>query len=1064
MFKKLLIALSLLVFFSLPSSVSAFKPDTYVTISNPVRGFESWTDPKQHPLDLPKFQYQESTHSAMPVTWLLRYDAVLDATISGFFKNLSVKDENQFLGAFLEVTPWLAKDAGVIYPEGYSIFNSHRVFLSGYTQSDRLLLIDTFMSTFFEKFGYYPKSVSAWHLDSYSLEYLQSKYSVLTAMNCDEQYAMDGYRLWGGYIGSPYFPDKNNSLIPASNRKNRVNLAMVRWAQRDFGNFYGDGSASLYSVQVNDYTAVGQTTKYFDKLLSLYGPNDFNEFTYVNIGLENGYSLSLYKQEIKNVYKSLKTNEGKLNINLISLADFGTWMLARYPESSPVNFYRTPDIAEANDEETYWYQSPFYRIGLKSENGQTKIIDFRVYNREVYENHYATPNQDSKLYEEIPAIIDTVKKPGTEIILDIDLQSFKTVYDKQWDLWQISLQNGDTKITFYPEYVTFTNISVPEINLDDLKISTKNSETTWKASPHTPLKDYKKYSWVFWVALLLMVVKTINTLIKKGKPKPPASLLLGILFILIISITVFRSGQIFPFGLGFFGPNGHDAIFHLSLIEKFSQSPLDFSHPQYAGAKLTNYHFVFDYLAGILSLITKIPPTTLNFVILPLILGAAIVFLLEKLLTKWHYSKLEKGLSFFFVFLSGSFGFIPKIISGQNLLSGESAFWANQSASLFLNPPFALSLVFLIMFLLSISSKERPHKSHFIKTVLIGAVLSQTKIYAFILLCISLLLTRQFSLMFGVGLLGTAFSLPFSSFTGSPFIFEPLWFTKSLFASGDRFYWPKLVSAWQSYEATGNFPKLFAINIFATTSFIIGNLGMRVLGVWRMATSKITDVSEKTAFWIVISGIIIPLLIIQKINPWNTIQFTYYSLFFLGIFTAKAISEILKSINSFVLKLLIVLAVLVISSLTTIGTLKDYLGYFSSSRISFTEMRALETLKNKPKGIVLSPLFEKGTRVATPKPLYAYVSTAYISALSGQPEFISDTINLDITGFDYKVRSREVQRFYSTKDKVWAKSFIEKNNIKYIYETPLQKMSVSPGDLSLEKIFDSGEITIYQSN
>ena len=127
-------------------------------------------------------------------------------------------------------------------------------------------------------------------------------------------------------------------------------------------------------------------------------------------------------------------------------------------------------------------------------------------------------------------------------------------------------------------------------------------------------------------------------------------------------------------------------------------------------------------------------------------------------------------------------------------------------------------------------------------------------------------------------------------------------------------------------------------------------------------------------------------------------------------------------------------------------------------------MYALETLKNQPRGIVLSPIFEKADQIATPKPLYAYVSTAYISAFSGQPEFLSDTINLDITGFDYKQRARDVQRFYNTQDKVWAKNFLEENKIKYIYETPLRKMKVSAGDLLLTKIFDSGEITIYQTN
>lgn len=52
-----------------------------------------------------------------------------------------------------------------------------------------------------------------------------------------------------------------------------------------------DLSPSSYSVQVNDYLAMGQTTPYFEKLLSLYSQKSFNEFTYINIGLENDYDL-----------------------------------------------------------------------------------------------------------------------------------------------------------------------------------------------------------------------------------------------------------------------------------------------------------------------------------------------------------------------------------------------------------------------------------------------------------------------------------------------------------------------------------------------------------------------------------------------------------------------------------------------------------------------------------------------------------------------------------------------------------------------------------------------------
>ncbi|TRZ50722.1 hypothetical protein D4S03_06230 [bacterium] len=1063
MFKRLLALIPIFLILLFPKSAMALGEKTFVTISNPVRGYEGWNHKLQTPLDLPKFQYQESTPSAFPVTWLLRYDAVESATMSAYFNTLIVSDPKQFLGAFLEITPLLTYKADVEYPEGISIFNANRIFLSGYTQEDRLLLIDTYMSAFFVRFGFYPKSVAAWDIDSFSLQYLQSKYSVLTAMNCDDQYSTDSYRIWGGYLGSPYFPDKNNSLIPASSLSNRVNLAMVRWAQRDLYNFYGYRTESSYSVQVNDYLSMGQSTKYFESLLNLYSQHSFNEFTYVNIGLENDYSLVDYRKEITNVYRSLQTNQGKFNLKFISLSDFGDWMKGRYPESSPAYFYRTTDPTGTEKGEVFWYQSPHYRIGLKSQNGKTKIIDFRVYNREIYEDNFATPNQNLALYNEIPAVVDSIKFPGSELTIDADFSGFKTIYDKQWDLWQVSLQNGGQIITFYPGSVSFTNISAPILKTDDIKVTNKKNVTNWKTTPYTPFKDTHNYSWFFWLILTLTIICIINKIRHRKLPKISLPLVVGLVCVAVLTLTVIKSGLIYPFGLGFWGPNGHDAVFHLSLIEKFAQNPLNLDHPQYARVRLTNYHFVFDYLGGLLVRLFSIPSGTFYFLIAPILLGLALVILLGKLMTKWSYSPLEKTLGYVLVFFSGSFGFIPKLITGQDIFAGESAFWANQSASLFLNPPFALSLIFLVLFLVNLPKEGKIKPFRFIKLMILGALLAQTKIYAFVLLEAALLIGKRFKLMFAIGLLGVLISLPFSSFSGLPFSFDPLWFPRSLFASFDRFYWPKFVEAWQAYEASGNFIKLLVVNIFATFAFIVGNLGMRVLGLFDM-TKKPIDLSQKIIFAIILVGLILPLIIVQKVNPWNTIQFMYYSLFFLGLVTAKVISKITLSIKNVVLRACFFIIILLMATATSIGTLKDYVSSFSASRISFTEMQALKVLKNEPKGIVLSPLFKKADWVATPKPLYSYVSTAYISAFSGQPEFLSDTINLDITGIDFKEREREIQRFYGTRDIAWAKSFLKKNKIKYIIETPVQKMNLNAGNLLLPTIFDSGEISIYKIN
>ncbi|HCX25310.1 MAG: hypothetical protein UX08_C0006G0007 [Candidatus Collierbacteria bacterium GW2011_GWB1_45_35] len=1090
MLRKIFILLALF-FFAATGQALAFKPETFVTFANPIRGTEGWQTPGQDPLALPLYQYNESTHSAFPITWLLRYDAVQDATMSAFFNNLVETDKNQSLGAFLEITPKLTEATNISYPPGISIFNANRIFLSGYTIQDRIKLIDTYMNAFFARFGSYPKSVSAWHLDSYSLQYLQSKYSVLTAMNCDDQYSTDKYRLWGGYLGSPYFPDKNNSLIPASSKENRVDLAMVRWAQRDLFNFYGYRSESAYSVQVNDYLNMGQDTKYFEKLINQYEQKFFNEFTYVNIGLENDYYLPNYKDEIKNVFITLKKNHDKFSLHPISLSDFGDWFKARYPVSSPAYFYQSTDLKLTDPGKVFWYQSPFYRIGLKSVNGETKIIDFRVYNRDIYEDNFATPNQSLDLFHEIPAVIDSIKFPGSELIMSIDMEKATPIHSKQWDNWEISFQLENKTLTLFPDKISFSGFTAPAITSKDIKVGREKNITTWNLTPFTPFKNTNSYTWLFWLLIVLITIfvakkikRSKGSSLREGTPtwlswiplagKSHSTLIIGISVALLASLTVIRSGTLQSFGMGFWGPNGHDAVFHLSMIEKFAGAPFSLSHPQIAGEKISNYHFIFDFLSGIIVKIFGVSAINFYFMIFPVLTGLAIIFLLDKLLKSWNYSRAERLLALVLIFLAGSFGFIPKLLNGQDIFSGESAFWSNQSVSIFLNPPFALSIVVLLLFLNLHQSHSRPDResiptNHNLRTenyklttlfslFLLGALLSQTKIYAFILLLGALLFSRKYKLFFGVLLLGGLISLPFITLGGTaPFLFSPLWFPRSLFASFDRFYWPQLVSAWQAYEASGNFVKLGLVNLFALAVFLLGNLGLRLIGLFEIYKTKSVTSSETIVRWIILFGLLLPTLFIQNVNPWNTIQFMYYALFFLAIFTAKALSK---------LNIYLLVPVLFLAILTSVGTLKDYIGFFSASRISYTELLALDKLRDQPKGIVLSPLFNQNDSrsIYAPKPLYSYVFTAYISAISGRPEFLSDTINLDITGFDYKEKARDIQRLYNTEDKQWGIEFLTKNNILYVYETPLQKLKLHPGDLNLKKIFDSGEINIYKFN
>lgn len=1060
MFKKVIfLLLPLFLFVISVGRTIAFDKPNFVSFVNPIRGEEGWIH-KQTPLELPTLQYIEATKSAYPVTWLLRYDAVNSATISGFFKDLTATDSSQTLGAFFEITPNLTAAVGVEYPAGETFMAANRVFLSGYTQADRIKLIDAYMKNFYDTFGYYPNVVGAWHIDAYSLDYLSRRYSVFAAVICDEQYTTDNYRFWGSYLGSPYFPSKLNFLVPATTRENRIPIAITKWAARDPFNFYGTRSESAYSFQVNDYTSMGQSTKFFEDLLNVYTNTGFNEFTQINIGLENDYDINAYRNELKKTYALLKKNQAKNNLKFISLFDFGDWMTNRYTFTNPAFFYQAEDILGNSDGQVYWYQNPFYRIGLRAENGQTKIIDFRLYNQAEAEEHYLTKNINKMLYAETNPLVDSVKYPGSALSLDIDL----TKAEISSSGWKINFKAGERELKLEPEKIIFTNFPAPTLTSEELKVDYRPGQTTWNLSAKLPFST-SPWAIIFIGALISLVAVILlhHTKTKKAK------LVLGLGWLIggFSVITIFRSGLVYLFGLGFWGPNGHDALFHLSLGEAFRANPFSLAHPQLAGEILSNYHFGFDWLTGVISSLAAIPLMDIYFRSFPVVLVLLIVFVTIRLLALWRFSGLTIMLSLFFMFLTGSAGFIPSLLAGKSPFGGESIFWANQSISLLLNPPFALSVLILLIFLLLL--EKRPHRLSVIEWLvlsLLGGVLVQVKIYAFVLLFLSLVLRKKLKLAFGVGLLGLLFILPsLAGGGGFPFVLQPLWFARSMFESPDRLYWQRLAQAWQVYENNGVFIKLFLVNLFAATIFFLGNLWVRLIGLGRLVRGNNLTLTAKICASIIAIGLIIPLVFTQKVNPWNTIQFLYYSLFFLSFFTAEVLGHWFNHSKHKLLVSVVLIFILLLSLPTTIGTLSDYTTSQSASRVSLTELRVLDLLRHSPKGVVAAPLVYNRVlpAIPEPRPLYVYASTAYLSALTGQPEYLSDTINLDITGFDYQQRAKNILRLYQTRDPNWVKSFFEENNIKYVYETSFDKLQIRTDETTcLTKIFDSGEVNLYK--
>jgi hypothetical protein len=383
-FKKVLFIFILLLsvfIFTAPARAAETSlqcQNRFLTLVNPVRDRSLWTDPSLNPL---KQQYTDVKKYSFPATWLLQYDTFSDTDL---ITEVQSFDSNQEKGIFLEVSRKLAFDAGVAYPIYLRWSDPGAVFLSAYSQSDRRKLIDQAFEGYKKIFGTYPKSVGAWWIDSYSFDYMVSKYKIESALILADQKVTDSYGVWGGWWGFPYKPSKANILVPASNAGDSENAVIVQWAQRDPVLAYGGiGVFSRYSLQANDYVAVGKDINYFKSLTSQY-LDCKNPLGQITVGLETGMESLMEPAEYQKQLSYLSTIPG---LNIVTMSEFAQ----NYSKVYKVN----PDKILFGESGANWEMTSNYR---KNE----KLGDYINYNQQLSFKDYFLADHSSFLNRVMP--------------------------------------------------------------------------------------------------------------------------------------------------------------------------------------------------------------------------------------------------------------------------------------------------------------------------------------------------------------------------------------------------------------------------------------------------------------------------------------------------------------------------------------------------------------------------------------------------------------------------------------------------------------------------------------
>lgn len=550
------------------------------------------------------------------------------------------------------------------------------------------------------------------------------------------------------------------------------------------------------------------------------------------------------------------------------------------------------------------------------------------------------------------------------------------------------------------------------------------------------------------------------------------------------SLVMVRSGLCWDKGcaggIGFWGANGHDGIWHLALIKSLAGG--SFRMPTFAGWDIQNYHIGFDVLMSWIVRLTGVSVSVLYFQIVPPILALLAGFLVYKFVKDWRHSEVSAWWATFFVYFGGSFGWLVSIIRGQGW-GGESMFWSMQSVSTLINPPFALSLITILSGLIFLRNYlNKKTWINFLFTVVFFGASIFIKVYAGLLVLTALLgvFVWQIIKKKDISFLGVFFvSLTISVFLFIPFnktslgliSYKPFWFLESMMALSDRFNWQKMYSAMTTYKMGGFLLKEILSYGLAFAIFILGNFGTRIIALksFFQKPKKLLSAGpiEIFIFVIVLAGIVVPTFFVQKGTPWNTIQFIYYSLFFTGIVSGVVLSGFMENshIRTSIIQIIKV-TIIFFTVPTTIASLGNYLGSSPPALLPKGEIEALNFLSNQSVGTVLTYPYDENLAKITvpPRPLYLYTSTAYVSAFSGQPVFLEDQINLDIMQYPWHERRREIEDFLDTLNIEEAGRFLRENNIKYVYWIRGQHARIGDSQLGLTKVFENEIATIFKVN
>ncbi len=382
-------------------------------------------------------------------TFLIQYDAMIQPQYAELLKEL---DPSQFeIGVWMEFNEAHVHAAGLPWRGRFSWdWHAHCGFSVGYTRAERVKLVDTMFGKFREIFGYYPRVLGSWLLDTHTVSYAADAYGLDAVCNCKEQYGTDGYTLWGGYYGQGYYPARTNVFLPAQHAGAQIPVPLFRMLgsdpvyQYDFGMNLQSGAASRQGVITLEPVYLkaggGGDPAWVDWYLRENFSGECLSFGYAQAGQENSFGWQAMEAGLRYQFAAFARlqSEGKITVEPLGVT--GQWYKKTYPVT-PASMITAHSAYDGKDKKSFWYCSRYYRVNWFIDGDTLRIRDLHIF-RENCEDPYANAicNGNDACYESLP-VLDGNRHSGRGVLAGIYLKKSGGDRFRCSDL-QFSEENG----------------------------------------------------------------------------------------------------------------------------------------------------------------------------------------------------------------------------------------------------------------------------------------------------------------------------------------------------------------------------------------------------------------------------------------------------------------------------------------------------------------------------------------------------------------------------------------------------------------------------------------------